>query len=152
MGEKKSVSINVRGGKLIVPTCSVNANGITVLEGPVDVTGYPASESDLARILERAYRRSGKPSRDSGMGDLLGAAGRAAGCKSYREFVRGLRVLDLVWTQGEILITAGIPEKAGAFSFSDPIGRMSTATTFEDLARTVIELLKDNEAVRAHPG
>lgn len=149
---RRRLLVYLRNGRLFLPAEATDPDGITLLVPPVEVLPHPPELPRLAEAMERTARRSGKTARRAAASDPLGPVGRAAGCRTAREFADGLRLVTIDEVDGRIEIAPGLPARKGGFEFGDALRTLPAGAGWLDLARAVASLLADERQVSRPQG
>jgi hypothetical protein len=100
----------------VTPESSPDDRGMRQEVGPVQAVPFGDAPA-LAKALDASHRQSGKRRHYIGVtDDDPGPAGRAAGCKTSREFRRGLIMVTVKFDEGSTRICRWMYQRRGAWS------------------------------------
>jgi len=140
-----SINIYLRDGQLFIPRTAKSAQGLTIECNPVHTTNFPIEPSELGTVLARTYEVSGRPTSETGAADLLGPVGRAARCKSYREFAMNARLVHIAFKDDGIEIYRTVLQSRGGFEYAEHPTTLPKDSSFEDCANAVVALFSEQD-------
>jgi hypothetical protein len=113
----RAIMVYRRGSKaFLVPLARVPSGGHIETE-PVQVIDLPASPGNIGDAVLLALESSGRSLPEPGSDQLESPAQRAAGAKSWKQFIRGTASCDVEKHESGYVITPLRPERGEGFGY-----------------------------------